>query len=252
MIPCIVPHGCIIEYLLKDGRAQPCNEDLIHAAKNGYYSAVEALMKDPRINPSIQDNRALKLVRTNLRRHGSVGEPWCISWEKTALQLLTDPRVDPSVDSILLEAVINNIPSIVSAILKDLRVDPSANGNRAVTLVGLINSKTDEQNAHMFRILLSDARVNPSADRHAALYKMAVRGHCESIQTLLKDPRLIVSADEGGKILAGAAGKGNVNVVRMLLEDGRFPPTVQAVYDAKRGGHTEVLEVFSAHRKNKQ
>ncbi|KAJ3055091.1 hypothetical protein HDU99_007624, partial [Rhizoclosmatium hyalinum] len=71
----LTPHGCIIEYLLKDGRAQPCNEDLIHAAKNGYYSAVEALMKDPRINPSIQDNRALKLVRTNLRRHGSVGEP---------------------------------------------------------------------------------------------------------------------------------------------------------------------------------
>ncbi|ORY51099.1 hypothetical protein BCR33DRAFT_837270 [Rhizoclosmatium globosum] len=244
------PHGCIIEYLIKDGRAQPHKKDIIYAAKNGFYTAVEAFMKHPGIDSSPFYNDALQFVCRNLFKHEDVDTPWYVSWEESALHLLTDPRVDPSINynELLYRAIIIGLTRIVTVILKDSRVDPSLDGNKALLSVGSRATQTDQENAFMYESLLADLRVDPSVDGNSALMLMAVRGCSESVQVLLKDPRLVVSADEAGTILAGAAGKGNVNVVKILLEDGRFPFTIQTEFDAEQ----DVLEVFSAHRKTEQ
>jgi len=76
----------IVQLLLKDGRADPTDDDnyaLYSACKNGHVEVVKALLQDPRVDPSVNNNEAIR---------------WASSKGHTEVVrlLLQDPRVDPT------------------------------------------------------------------------------------------------------------------------------------------------------------
>lgn len=96
------------------------------------------------------------------------------------------------------------------------------------------------------RVLLRDLRVDPSADNSAALRWAATRGHSSIVRILLKDGRSDPSAvqSEG---LRHAALRGHTEVVRLFLEDGRADPLAEsesAMRVAIDGGHIEVVNLL--------
>jgi hypothetical protein len=45
-----------------DPRVNPYSSAIIRPLENGYYSMLELLMTDTRVNPAAQDNKALKVA----------------------------------------------------------------------------------------------------------------------------------------------------------------------------------------------
>ena len=116
------------------------------ASMDGHIAIVERLLRDPRIDPSADNNRAL--INACVEGHTAVVD-----------RLLQDSRVDPSFGHgyyvIRLSSERGHI-SVVNRLLQDHRVDPSAGGNMSLFLAGF--------NGHTAVVdrLLQDPRVDPS------------------------------------------------------------------------------------------
>jgi hypothetical protein len=93
------------------------------AAENGHLAVVERLLQDKRVDPSADDNYAVRWAAVN--GHLAVVE-----------RLLQDKRVDPSADDnyAVRWAAANGHLAVVERLLQDKRVDPSADDNYAVRL----------------------------------------------------------------------------------------------------------------------
>jgi len=92
------------------------NNSFTWAIKNNKFQSVKTLLTFPNIDPSVNNNDAIK---------------WASSWgyDKVVNLLLTDSsgRVDPSVDNndAIYEASDGGYDKVVALLLKDPRVDPS-------------------------------------------------------------------------------------------------------------------------------
>ena len=102
--------------------------------------------------------------------------------------LLKDERVDPSADNnyAIKEASYWGYVEIVKLLLKDKRVDPSAEDNYAIRVA------SKEGHAEVVKLLLQDKRVNPSADYNDAIREAAIYGLAEVVILLLSDERVDV------------------------------------------------------------
>jgi hypothetical protein len=113
------------------------------AASSGHLAVVERLLQDEHIDPSADDNYAVRWA--TVRGHLAVVE-----------RLLQDERVDPSTnDNYAVRcAAENGHLAVVDRLLRDERVDPSANNNGAVRLA--------VENGHFAVVdrLLEDDRVD--------------------------------------------------------------------------------------------
>jgi ankyrin repeat protein len=100
-----------------------------------------------------------------------------------------------------------------------VRVDPSANNNRAIRLAA--------PNGHLAVVerLLQDVRVDPSADDNYAVLWASQRGHLAVVDRLLEDDRVDPSA-LGNNAVRSAAVYGHLAVVDRLLEDDRVDAAV--------------------------
>jgi hypothetical protein len=99
-------------------------------------------------------------------------------------RLLADPQVVPS-EFAFQEACHRGYTRVVSLLLKDGRVNPGADNNKA--LMYAVQFKRTE----VVRLLLSDPRVDPAADGNKALkYAIQFSRHPETVQLLLSDPRV--------------------------------------------------------------
>ncbi len=96
---------------------------LFTAATYGYLDEINILLADPLIDPSINNNFAMRWASAN--GHASIVK-----------QLLTDPRVDPSVlDNWAIRwAAMRGHYDVVDLLLDDPRVDPRDDNNAAVQL----------------------------------------------------------------------------------------------------------------------
>jgi ankyrin repeat protein len=92
-------------------------------------------------------------------------------------------QVKPDLNLALAEAASCGFTDAVKLLLSDARVDPSARDNQA-----LIDAS---QNGHLeiVKLLLSDDRVDPSARKNQALLYAAVNGHLEIVKLLESHPR---------------------------------------------------------------
>jgi hypothetical protein len=91
------------------------------AAANGHLAVVERLLQDEGVDPSANDNHALRQAVQN--GHLAVIE-----------RLLQDKLVDPSArdNDAIQHAANNGHVAVIDRLLQDERVDPSANDNYAV------------------------------------------------------------------------------------------------------------------------
>jgi hypothetical protein len=68
------------------------------------------------------------------------------------------------------------------------------------------------------RLLLSDERVDPSADTNYAIQVASENGHVEVVRLLLSDERVDPSDGKNGAIRC-ASKNGHIEVVKLLLSD---------------------------------
>jgi hypothetical protein len=107
-------------------------------------------------------------------------------------RLLRDERVDPSADDncAIGWASSNGHIAVVERLLQDRRIDPSATDNYAVGWAA--------SNGHLAVVerLLQDERVDPSGDDNFAVRCAAENGHLAVVDRLLQDERVDPSADD--------------------------------------------------------
>ena len=130
--------------------------------------------------------------------------------------LLKDERVDPSADSnyAIQWTCSNGHVEIVKLLLADERVDPSAGNNYA------IREACENGHVEVVKMLLADERVDPRADNNFAIRTACINGHVEIVKLLLPDERVDPSAYINYAI-RWACANGHVEVVKMLLADER-------------------------------
>ncbi|KAJ2988981.1 hypothetical protein HDV02_005226, partial [Globomyces sp. JEL0801] len=100
---------------------QPTRWDLEKAIRNNKANIVQILIEDKRVDPSAEDNHAIRCACSDGRT-------------EIVKILLNDVRVDPSAldNAALICACLIGHTEIVKMMIKDKRVDPSANENMAI------------------------------------------------------------------------------------------------------------------------
>ncbi|PRP85253.1 putative ankyrin repeat protein [Planoprotostelium fungivorum] len=164
----------ILQILLEDGRLDPSDmyKNVISRV-NWCTEAVELLLRDHRVDPSVKDNHAIR---------------WASSGGYTQLVrlLLSHHQVDPAAgcNEAIRGASIRGHTDIVKLLLSSPRTDPSDANNLAI-----IRAST-EGHIDIVGLLLKDDRVNPSAENNEAIRRASCRGHAEVVELLLKDSRV--------------------------------------------------------------
>lgn len=179
--------------------------------KNKFFEAIitedvrkiKLLLKIVRINPSINNNYAIRLTSEN--GHLEVVE-----------LLLSDPRVDPTVNNneAIRSASVNGHLEVVGLLLSDSRVDPSDNNNYAIQRASRCGQ------AEVVKLLLSDPRVDPTVNNNGAIRWASINGNVGVVNLLLNDDRVDPTADNNYAI-QWASSCSHLKVVNLLLNDAR-------------------------------
>eukprot|EP01102_Stenamoeba_stenopodia_P015851 TRINITY_DN5474_c0_g1_i3.p1 TRINITY_DN5474_c0_g1~~TRINITY_DN5474_c0_g1_i3.p1 ORF type:complete len:168 (+),score=35.47 TRINITY_DN5474_c0_g1_i3:449-952(+) len=119
---CIEVVKLLISYLLKKQNMDISMKykHFTWACSNGIASIVKQFLDDQAVDPTVNDNEALRNACTN-------------GITEVVKVLLADPRVDPSYprNVCLRRAAANGHAEIVSLLIEDPRVDPTSNNNEA-------------------------------------------------------------------------------------------------------------------------
>lgn len=165
----------VVKLFLEDHRCDPSQMHfLINAVQRGRLCALELLLLDKRVDPSKDNNRAL-------RNAVDMGQ-------KTMVEmLLNHPKVNPAdaENHALISAAERGYVDILKLLLADSRIDPSADGNEAIICAAA------KGHLGIVELLLADARVNPASRRNRALNRAIENMHQEVAQALLADPRVM-------------------------------------------------------------
>ena len=178
-------HLEIVKILIQDKRVDPSTNDnwaIRSASLNGYLEIVKILMQDKRVDPSARDNCAIRYASRN--GHSEIVKI-----------LMQDKRVDPSADDnyAIMWASQCNHPETVKILMQDKRVDPSAESNFAIIYAS--------QNGHLeiVKILMQDERVDPSASSNRAIIYASQNDHLEIVKILI--PKIDLGKITDDKIL---------------------------------------------------
>jgi hypothetical protein len=173
--------------LLNDSRVDPSIKDnfIIETVAKGNYNPLlmKLLLENPKIDPTINHNRAIFLAV----KHGSV---------EVVKLLLEDPRVDPTIDNNYLIKYAVNVGEIdkVKLLLTYPKVNPGATNNYAILRA------VDNGNIEIIKLLSADPRVDASASNNLAIKTAADKSikykkYDEIIRILLEHPRVDPSID---------------------------------------------------------
>lgn len=222
------------------------------ASRGGHVDIVKFLLTYPYIDPTAQDNSAIRLAA----EHGRAEVVRLLLQDERvdptdALQyavrqghaavvelLLRDNRVDPSIgnNKAFHEACERNYDKVVKLLLQDGRIDPGADNAAALRKAAKRNSVA------VVGLLLADLRVDPTAGNNAALLTAASHGRVEVVKSLLQHPRVDPAANESVAICK-AAKKGHTAVVKCLLEDGRADPTANSYLALRLAVASDNIEI---------
>ncbi len=160
----------VLEYFLKSkisNQYNYINRLFVNACVFGYIQIVDRLLKDPRVNPSYENNRAIQEASHN--GHIDVVET-----------LLNDGRVNPADDENLaiIYASKRGYTDIVDRLLDDPRVDPSDQDNRAIIDAVRYNQ------IDVVKRLLKDPRVDATAQYGQAIYNAIRDDNLEMLELL--------------------------------------------------------------------
>jgi hypothetical protein len=139
----------------------------------GYPSFAKLLLSDQRLDPSADNQSALRLAC-------QYAQPEVVKL------LLADKRVDPSVDDLRIACQYGSV-EVVKLLLADPRVDPSASEQDA------IYQACHNNHPEVVKLLLADQRVDPSANNQKVLLVALEKGHANVVKFLLSDQRVDIS-----------------------------------------------------------
>ncbi len=224
------------------------NEALLESYNNGHKNIVEYMLKDSRADPTYK----LKLKMIN---DGSLNsKQGDIKLFKNALfngesiicrvLLLTDEQIrewfnheifsersKDEYNKMLVYACSYGLKYVVKCLLKMQQIDPTSMDNLAIVNASIMG------NAEIVEMLLMDGRVDPSVDNNAALVGAASCGVQYSCTSLC-------SADIGHlKIIKDSPIEQYVRIVELLLANKRVNPSTEnnrALYESIRNTHDEI------------
>ncbi len=205
----------VFHLLLQDNRVDPSAEDnfaIRDTSTNGKTELVKLLLQDNRVDPSARKNEAI----INACMYGEI---------EVIKLLLQDKRADPSDcdNKAIKRASKKGEIEVVALLLKDKRVDPSADDNKA------IQNACEGTNDDIVKLLLQDKRVNPAANDNKAIQNACQCNEDDIISVhrvklLLKDTRVDPSSNDNYAIrsVCGSFADGHVDIFKLLLKDNRF------------------------------
>lgn len=183
------------------------NEAILQASEHGYTNIIKLLLENPNVDPTINNNQVFINICNNCQCDDvctecddTVNKCNCNKNDKNIYakfveMLLKNPKVDPSAQDN--KAIINACFScegcnktnlgIIKLLLDDPRVDPSTQDNRAIV---------EASDYDTIKLLLDDIRVNPSARNNIVLFNAYKNKDDRLIELLLKDSRIKISQDE--------------------------------------------------------
>lgn len=88
---------------------------------------------------------------------------------------------------------------LVRLVLRDPRVNPAHDNNRAIAVA------SENGHVEVVRLLLGDSRVNPADNKNEVIQYALTHGHLEVVRLLLTDPR-VNPADYDNWVIAIASG----------------------------------------------
>lgn len=205
------------------------DQPVVAASRYGSAKALNVLLNDERVDPSIRDDISLLIAAGN--GHLNIVNI-----------LLNDPRVNPA--NMRNQAIHNAIKGghyeVVSRLLKDPRVNPKDINN--------INTAARIGDTNILRLLLDDYRVDPTILNNFPLRIAAMNGNLHAVDMLLNDPRLYRDPDKRYEYLddalAKAAEGGHLGVINRLLEEPNINPSNWgnlALKNAATNRHLEVV-----------
>ncbi|KAI9344387.1 ankyrin repeat-containing domain protein [Obelidium mucronatum] len=165
--------------------------------------------------------------------------------------LLTDPRVDPSAlnnEAIRLASRYGRYETVELLLSLDskYKIDPAAANQQSIRHACEVRHSLKEPNnaGRLVQLLLADRRVDPTVNQSEAFWKAADRGNLEIVKALLEDGRVT------GHFLAAlaAASNGHAEVVELLMKDEQVrkeaSESSNILCRAATGGHINVLGVL--------
>jgi ankyrin repeat protein len=211
-----------VDYLMMDG--------LELAATAAHCDVVAVLVQDPRVNPGLDKSFAL--------------EKYCHAGDTTRVtELLDDPELDGGLPGAILAAASGNgRTAIVQPLLTDSRVDPSVD---EIVAIRLASARGHDS---VVELLLADPRVDPAAKNNHAIQFASSNGHEGVVKLLLADPRVDPAAD-GNYAIRNASSNGRVSAAKLLLADPRVDPAADGNYAiryASSNGHEGVVKLLLA------
>ena len=138
------------------------------------------------------------------------------------------------------DAVNKSHLEIVKLLLSDKRVDPCANKNFAIRCASQIG------HTEVVKLLLQDKRVDPSDVNNYAIRHASQNGHTEVVKLLLQDKR-VDPCDFNNFAIQSASENGHTEGVKLLLADKRVDPSAQyncAIKYAIYNGNTKIVKLL--------
>jgi ankyrin repeat protein len=222
---------------------------IVWAAQKGYTEIVKLLLADPRVDPTINNNNAVRFASEE-------------SHVEIVKLLLNDPRVDHTAVSFM-----GNL-EMVKFLLENTSIDPSINDNAALTnavyknkteivrllindpRVKLVNSNnitcdkapfySGTMNNEIFKILVKDMQFDPSSEHYIS--SVISNNNIEIIKTLLQDPNI----DMCKKYLSYAVYNNSLEIAKLLLTDSRIDLSFdnEMIINVSAKGNTEIVELL--------
>lgn len=191
--------------------------------------AVEALLRDGRVDPSINNNQILYAVLGPLEKGDSdimmrleINRRYQTERAKIIKLLLKDRRINPTLhnSAVLTFYSFMGYDEIVNVFLEDGRADPTTNNNESLLVA--VREGHDE----VVRVLLEDGRVNPTINNNEILFLAVRGGHDKVVKVLLEDGRIDPTVNNN-EAYREATRERNVAMTYCLLQDERVFSTVQ-------------------------
>ena len=216
----------IVEFLLQKGRLDDqLYEPFQAACRSGRVSIVKQLLQDPRLKlenwpqcgfPDACINRESEIVQMLLQDPRTVVPAEVIVYARGAnviRVLLSDPRVDPSIQSneaVRLAAYGGDLES-VKLLLQDPRVCPTSEAFEGACSSGY---------TEIVSLLLNDTRLNPMDRSHEAL-RLAVKFHQTEVVKLIarnERARSLIDSSEMLEWAYNASAHGEDEIAHELVE----------------------------------
>ncbi len=193
-------------------------------------SPIKTLLERRRVNPSACEDRAFRIACEK-------------GYVDIALELLKDDRLNPGAkdDEGLFKACQNNHTVIVTLLLNNSKVDPIANNYAAIRIA------YEKGHFGIVEIFLNSGCIlDLTFDNDWLLLTACLKGHLQVVELLLKKFQTL-SFHALNLALHNAYAGNHVQVFETLLNDKRFDPTVQGnflIQDASEKGNIEIVKLL--------